>query len=592
MILITRAKARAMALLSLALCGVASAAGGTEPAADLILHNTKVWTADEDRPLAEAVAIRDGRILRVGTNQQVLALRGPSSRVLDLRDRLVVPGFIDGHTHFENATEWFFEARLMDIDTEAGMLERLGEATQRVPGGLWITGGDWGELKARQAVKRGERFLAFTPSLAAIDAISPDHPVLFRRHNGDYFANSRALETLRIVKNRPDPDGGSYQRDPRSGDLTGMLLGRAGDRAAQALPPKSMARTLIAARALVRELNSYGITGIHDIARLDEVSQQQIHHAHVERSYSDLGIFTALRDEHALTVRVYAMLQLSGWDRLAEYGIAPGGGDDLIRYGALKSFIDGSLMFEPHTDNPAYSGDFTFRVSSPEALRADFLGADRHGFDMATHQIGDKAISMYLDWMEQAVGENGARERRLRLIHMEYPRLRDIRRAGKLRAFADMTPVHMLAILGKIEERVGPDRARTAFAGRTLIDNGVRINLVSDWPGDFYKFHSKPLNPLVNIFHAVTRRGIGQAHEQAWHPEEALTVEEGLRAYTINPADAAHEASIKGSISEGKFADLVVLSKDILPGPPEELLSTEVLYTIFNGDIVYEGGRE
>lgn len=576
------------ALLSLGVCISAAAVGKAEPA-DLILYNTKVWTADDATPLAQGVAIRGAQIVKVGTNKDVLALRGPSSRVLDLRKRLVVPGFIDGHTHFENATEWFFEARLMDVDTEAGMLSRLREATERVPKGLWITGGDWGELAARKAYQRGDAdYVAFTPARAAIDAVTQHHPVLLRRHNGDCFANSGALRLLRITDHQPDPGGGTYQRDAATGQLTGMLLGRGCDRALLALPPKSKARTLVAARALMRTLNSHGITGIHDVARVDAISQLQQLHAHVERSYSDVGIFTALRDERRLTVRVYAMLPLSSWSHLASFGIAPGSGQELIRYGALKSFIDGTLMFAPFANRAAYAGNFTFRVLDPAAMHKDFVEADKLGFDMATHQIGDKAISLYLDWMEEAIRVNGPRDRRARMIHLDFPALREIKRAGAIQAFADITPYHMIADVETIELRIGRERAAAAFAGRTLIDNGVRINLVSDWPGDFYKTVAKPIDPLENIFYAVARRRIGEAPDKAWHANESITIEEGLRAYTINPAHASREERIKGSIAEGKLADIVVLSKDIVDASPQDLLSTEVLYTVFNGDIVYE----
>lgn len=580
-------KRRSALAFALALCGSPAAVGSAEPA-DLILHNAKVWTADEARPLAQAVAVRGNRIVKVGANRDVLALRGPASKVLDLKKRLIVPAFIDGHTHFENATEWFFEAQLMDVDTEAEMLARLGAATKRVPKGLWITGGDWGELEARKARRRGETtFLSFTPARASVEAASRDHPVLFRRHNGDCFANSEAMRLLRITKHSPDPPGGVNVRDA-AGELTGIITGKGCERAFLTLPPKSMARTLIAARAIVRQLNGYGLTGIHDVARVDRLSQQHVYHTHVERSSSDVGIFEALRDEGRLTLRVYALLPLSQGTQLAALGITPGSGDDLIRYGALKSFIDGTLMHEPWTHRPQYPGDFTFRVVDEQSMRSAFIDTDRLGWDMATHQVGDKATALYLDWMEEAIRRNGSRDRALRLIHLHFPGMREIERAGALQAFADITPYHMIREIGLVEEQIGEERARTAFPARSLIDKGMQVNLVSDWPGDFYKLGSKPIDPLVNIFYAVARREIGAPAGNAWHPNEAITIEEGLRAYTINPARAAREERIKGSITEGKLADIVVLSKDILGARADDLLSTKVLYTIFDGNVVYE----
>ena len=577
----------AFAFAGAALHGVANA-GETEPA-DIILYNANIWTADDAAPSAQAVAVRGDKIVKVGADKEVLALGGRSTRKINLKGKFVVPGFIDGHTHTENATEWFFDARLMDVATEDEMVARLKETVARVPKGMWITGGDWGEMEARAARAAGDAsFVSFTPSLARIDAVSPDHPVLFRRHNGDYFANSMGMKLMRITKYRGNPGGGEYVHDPKTGELTGMLLGRAGERTYLALPPKSMAHTLVAARAIMHELNSYGITGIHDIARIDAVSQQMIYHAHVERSHSDLNIFRSLREEGALTVRVYAMLPLSSWDKLEDFGVHAGDGDNLIRIKALKSFMDGYYMFEPYANNPNYAGDFTFRVSSPEEMEADVIGADALGYDMAIHMIGDKAISLAEGWIEKAIQKNGPRDRRIRLIHFEYPGMPEIKKAAALGGYADVTPTHMLTARNSIEKKVGPERAKTTYAFRTYIDNGVKLNLVSDWPGDFYKLHPKPVNPLVNIFEAVTMRAPGEPPEAAWHPEEGITIEEGLRAYTINPAYASHEVAIKGSITEGKLADIVVLDKDILEGTPEDLLTTKVVYTMFAGKIVYK----
>tara|TARA_R110002096_G_scaffold101547_9_gene224609 strand:+ start:33643 stop:35415 length:1773 start_codon:yes stop_codon:yes gene_type:complete len=581
-------------LLSISMfVGGSAVAGEPELPADLILFNTTVWTADENVPGAEALAIRGSKIIAVGSNDEVLKLGGPDSRTLDLNGRMVVPGFIDGHTHFENATEWFFEARLMDVNSQELMLERLAEAAQRIPKGMWITGGDWGEIASREAQLAGrDDFVTFEPLLSAVDAVSPDHPVLFRRHDGDYFANSLALEYLRINKNTPNPGGGSYGRDAATGELNGMLFDRAGQRAFLALPPRNKARILIAARALMKNFSQFGITGIHDMTRVEDISQQLMLRTHAERSNSDLSIFTDLREENALTVRVYAQLALDVWADLSAHGISPGSGDDMIQFGALKSFIDGSLMFEPFNDTPNYAGNFTFRVQSPELTRSNFLGADRAGFDMATHQIGSKATALYLDWLEEAIRVNGPRDRRPRLIHMEYPRLSDIRRAGDLHAFADITPMHMLVEVDHLDEKLGPARAKFAFTGRTLIDNGIRINLVSDWPGGFYKIVAKPLDPLMIIYQAVVRRQPGEPLDRAWHPEEGITVEEGLRAYTINPAMASHQEDRVGSIAVGKLADIVVLSDNVLNGDPEKLLTTDVNMTIFGGNIIFERGAE
>jgi len=556
--------------------------------ADLILYNAEIWTADEHNPSARAVAISGSRILRVGTDEEVKKLGGAHTTTIDLGGKMVVPGFIDAHTHFENATGWFFEVRLIDVDQEELLLERLIESVDRVPGEFWITGTDWGGLTAREKYSAGDKsYQAFQPTLERVDAVSGGHPVLLTRHDGAVFVNSKGLKLLRITRHKPVPIGGEVQYDPASGQLTGMLFGTAAARATRALPPKSRARTLVAARALVDQFNRFGITGIHDVARVDALSQSKLFQTFVERSHSDVSIFEDLRSAGDLSVRVYPLLPLRNSDALADHGIYPGSGDELIQYGALKAFVDGTLMFEPWSGNPDYAGDFTWRVIDEQTMQDDVTTADKLGFDIATHAYADKAHWLMLNWYESAMQLNGARDRRFRLVHALYPAMQEIIRAGNIGAVADVTPYWTVTDREVTERVLGTERVKTAYAWRTMIENGVKINIVSDWPGAYDKTEISPLDPLQNIFYAVARRPIGAGPDAAWHPEEAMTIEEGLRAYTINPAWSSREEGIKGSISEGKLADLVVLSRNILQGSVDELITTFVEYTIFNGKVVY-----
>ena len=500
--------------------------------------------------------------------------------------------------HFENATEWFSEIQLFDVNEPKEMIRRLAEAVKRVPEGMWISGGDWGAFEAWYAQKKGDKnFKAFLPNKEMIDPVSPNHPVLLKSYDNVYLANSKALEYLRINKHKPKPLGGEYVKNPETGELTGILLGTVGDKAARAMPPKSMARTLIGARDCLAQLRSVGITSIHDISRVDEISQNTIFHTHVERSFSDLNIFLELRKRGELTVRVYPTLTLDVWEDLLEYGITPHCGDEMINYGALKSFVDGSMMLEPYTSAPDYSGNFTFRFLTEEARLNDIMGADRAGFDPATHVIGDKAHHLLLNWYESAMEKNPPRDRRFRLVHAEFITPEDIQRAGRMGLFADITPFHLIhefqplpfiQYFHKIEKKYGEKRAKTAFAYRSLIDAGVKLNMVSDWPGSYYKIYPTPVNPMIEMYYAVTRQTLDGNPPGGWHPEQCITIEEAIEAYTINPAYASYEEKIKGSITEGKLADIVVLSDDILTIEPRDLLKTEVLYTIFDGKIIYK----
>ena len=555
--------------------------------ADLILVNGKVHTVDPSVPAAEAVAIRGDTIVRVGSTTRVLALRGPATRVIDLAGRGVLPGFNDAHTHFENATQWFFEVRLIDTRDEKELLRRLAEAVRRVPRGMWITATDWGAMPSWAAEKRGTALAPPTVSLAAVDALAPDHPVFLRRHDRAYFANTLALKLAGLGPLTTNPGGGRYERDA-AGTLTGMLFGTAGENLEKQLPPVTRAQKQIGALGVMRELNRLGITSIQDIARDDAVTQERTFPVFVERSHSDVAIFRALKDAGQLGVRVYAFMPLQSWQGLRSHGVTPGGGDDWLRYGALKDYLDGSYMLEPFSDNPRNSGYWTFRFGGEDVTRRNLLESDRDGFDAGIHVTGDRALHSLLDWYEEVARINPPRDRRNRLIHAWYATPEDLARAGRMKLLVDITPDHLLADIPGTDQTVGPERAKYAFAWRTLLDAGARISIGSDMPGLFNKQHVAALDPLENLYMAVTRRFTDGKPTAGWHPEQALTLAEAVQAYTLNPAFASREENRKGSITEGKLADLVILSRDIFNGSPVALLQTHVDLTILGGHVVFE----
>lgn len=578
-----------------ALLSLLPLAGEARPAesVDLIIYNAKVWTVDPQRPTAEALLIRGDRIVSAGSNHDMLALKNKHTKLLDLHGQFVMPSFNDGHTHFENAVDWLFQVRLIDLDGEAGkqeMMRRLGGVVARVPAGIWITGGDWGDLAAGAASKAGRKdFATFQPDLAAVDALTRNNPVLLRRYDRAYFANSKALQLAHISRDSPDPRGGSYGRDSR-GELNGMLYGKAGEAVEKLMPPVTLEQKLIGARAVQQDLNRLGITSIADIARLDELSQQQLYPTYVERSYSNLAIFQRLKARQQLSLRVYAFLPLDYWDQLSKYGIRPHGGDAMLRYGALKAFGDAGIMYQPLHIDLGLQNDWAWRMMGEDLLKRRIADACTGGFDVGVHIIGDKALHSLVDWFEAAKADPGCAKQapRDRLIHAWYATDGDLRRAGRLHLIADVTPDHLMQNVSRLEAALGPERARTAFAWRTMIDNGVRVDLVSDLPGTYNRAILATVNPLQNMYMAVTRKPIEARTEAAFHPEQAMTIEEAIQAYTINPAFASHEEAIKGSISPGKLADLVVLSNDIVSASPERLLTTEVIYTFLGGRIVYQ----
>jgi hypothetical protein len=411
--------------------------------------------------------------------------------------------------------------------------------------------------------------------------------VLLRRYDGAWFANSRALALARIDRHTPNPANGEYVKDPRTGELTGLLLGSAGERMAQLMPPPSRARELIGARAMLRQLAAYGITGIHDIARVEAVSQTKLYPTAVERSATPLELFQDLKARGELTVRVYPILTLANWRDYAALGIRPGEGDDLIRYGALKQFVDATLMEAPFANTPDYAGALSFRVTDLDAMAADIAGADALGFDTAAHVIGDKAHAILADAYEAAIAKNPPRDRRFRFIHAWYPAPREVVRAGRMQAIVDITPSQLISELDGLQARLGPARAAYAFPWRDLARHGARLDIGSDWPGSFDRSTIYPLNPMENIYYAVTRQRRDGTPAGGWIPAQALSIDEAIRAYTLNPAYAAREEAIKGSITEGKLADLVVLDHDIRTIPPREILATKVRLTILGGRVIY-----
>ena len=514
----------------------------------------------------------------MGTRAEIEALTGPSTKVVELRDRMLVPGFIDAHTHFGNAAAWVSKVGMYDARDVDEALALVSAATRRVPIGLWITGGDVGAALAWDADARGDpRPTPLPIDRRALDRVAPDHAVLLRRIDGAYVANSVAIARARINPAQPDPRGGRIERD-RDGEMSGIFHGRAGERLAELVPPANLEQRVAGGRVALRDLAAVGITSIHDVARLDAASQRALFHTDVERSSTDLTLFRELQRRGELSARVYAFLSLPLWRETVAAGIRPRTDEGLIRFGALKAFMDGFLMDAPYANDPKWSGDFTFRFVDEKTMAADIAGADAAGFDPVVHCIGDKAHRLLIDWYEAAMRANPSRDRRFRAIHAWYPSAREVGRIGALGLICDITPQHLVNDVKTVEAKLGRDRAKTAHAWRSLARAGAKIDIVSDWPGSYNEQRATPLAPLQNIGYAVGRE---------WHPEEALSVDEALRAYTSTPAYASYEEDRKGRLAVGNVADLVVLSRDITRATPKEIWTTTVEATLLGGRVIH-----
>jgi predicted amidohydrolase YtcJ len=395
--------------------------------------------------------------------------------------------------------------------------------------------------------------------------VSRDNPVLLRRIDGRYFANTKALQIARLTGSE------------------GLLERRPGEMVQRLVAPVSLEQKIVGAHGVMAELARLGITSIHDIARHPALSDRAIHPCHVERSYSNLAVFQALRRREQLGVRVYAFLTLDTFEGLAEEGIHPGAGDEWLRYGALKIFLDNGVMLPPFdTARAAGSGlrdDASYRFVGEEKFLERIVAGDRAGFDIGVHVLGDAAVRLALNCFEQAARVNPSRDRRHRLIHAWHLAEDDFARAAGLGMVADVTADHLLLYSRGLDELLGKARAGNAFAWRRMVDSGIVTNLVSDFPGAFDRSHVATVDPLRNMYVAMTRD---------FHPEQALRIDDVLRAYTSKPAYSSREEHLKGTISSGKVADLVVLSDDITRGGPESLLSAKVDLTILAGEVIHQ----
>ena len=542
--------------------------------ADLIVTDARVWTADSARPWAEALAVKGDRLIAVGTRAQVEALAGSGTERMDAGGGFVVPGFIDNHTHFERAGELLLGVNLLAVASDTAFVRAIREARDRMPAGAWLVAGEWGayEAWAQNATGREQAtrpVAPWSPRRALIDDITPSTPVLVNRWDRtEYLANGRALELA----------GASCAWEGvacEGGRMTGRLTPAAAARVRAAIPPKSLEQRLAESRAALADLTSHGVTTIHDIT-----------------GAAQMRVYQELRDRGELTVRIYARPTLDRWDELAAAGIRHGFGDEWIRIGGLKGFVDGIMgnstarFYEPQLHSGERGQWRTMMTEGPGMLPL-LIGADSSGHWPQVHAIGDEAIDTLLDMFEETIRVNGPRERRFRLIHTQVLRAESVaERMARLGIVAEVQPFHAIDDMRWMEERIG-ERSRWAYAFRTLRDAGVVLSFGSDWPGTNAAWY--PAEPLLGIYAAVTRQTLDGAPAGGWYPEERIDVETALRAYTINNAWAADEDAIKGTLEPGKLADFVVLDRSPFEVTPEAIRDIRVLRTVVGGRTVYAG---
>lgn len=553
-------------------------------APDLILHNGTIWTVNEAQPTAQAVAIKDSVFVAVGSDADILDLRSRGTEVIDLNGAFVVPGFNDSHIHFGSAAR-FLEFNIMRTSTQEEFVDRIEQLVETLPPGDWILGGFWGaydEWTEGSATSASRE--PFTPDMRQIEALTQDHPVFIRKFDNTVFAaNHAALRAAGIDPEQPEAPDITFAVDAE-GEPTGIMYGTLGvmRHFADAVPDGfSRERRVEQTRNALAGIRKYGVTSVSDMS--DDLQ---------------LAIYRDLHEAGDLTARIDFRYPLDRWPELAEQNIRVGSGDDWIRLGRLKGHIDGIMgtssarFFQPYSNDPTNFGRWRRlmvdeRGSFVEGQFLQYmLDADQAGLQLTIHAIGDEANSLLLDYQEELIERNGPRERRFRLVHAQVIAPEDFARLGELGIIAEVQPFHLSDDMRWMEERIGTERSRGAYAFKRIQESGAPLSFGSDWPGTSASEY--PINPMLGLYAAVTRQTLTGQPEGGWFPNERISIEDAIKAYTYNSAYASFEEDIKGSIEVGKLADLAVLSQNLLTIPPAAILDTEVLYTLVDGAIVYQ----
>lgn len=577
-------------LLLLALC--LFPLGLSRPApADLVFRHGDVYTMDPARPWATGVAISGNRIAAVfDTDAQASAFIGPKTRVVDLAGRFLLPGFIDGHTHFNQAGALVNDVNLMTVADDEGLRKEVARVAALVGPGEWLTGGLWGAYEQwalgadKASNSKGRRW---SPDRTAIDAVTPKNPCLLNSFDSKLFlANTAALEAAGLLATPLD----GLERDA-AGRITGIVLPGSPALAAvrKAIKPKSADRLLAENRAALRRLAESGVVEIHDVSTPDQEQR-----------------FVTLQQRGELTCRIWMRPDLSRGAALKAQGLTMGDHpvsgqpDGFLRYGALKGYIDGimgthgALFFQPYSDEPGNSGHYRPHTSDDPKLAVPNMqkmydlikvGIDA-GFVANVHAIGDKGVALMLDTYERLMKDLGRNLEGFRVIHAQVIRPSDFARFKQLHVIAEVNPYHVSDDMRWMEERIGHERCKGAYAFKSLIDNGAMLSFGSDWPGtSAAEYH---VHPKYLIHAAVNRTTLNGAPAGGWFPEQKISMAEALKAYTVNNAAASFDADRRGTIAPGRLADLTLCDRNLMKIAPADILKMNVDMTVVDGRIVFE----
>ena len=558
-----------MISLSISVMIITSSAMQQEKA-DMVIINAKVLTIDKVNPSAQSIAIKGEYIIAVGTTSQISAMIDKGkTKVIDAHGRLVIPGFNDAHVHFGPLDPDYIELR---YTTDPSVItKKVKEQVARSQPGELIQGGHW----------EHEMFLDKKwPTKELIDNASPVNPVILSRADGhSVLVNSFVLKTSGITKNTPDPFGGTIQKDSVTGEPTGIIkenameLIKSGETKRVKTAEEEKASIWHGYLLALKEARELGVTSVQVPGSADFEAYEKLQKVGELTCRIDIG--------KSLTADP---ILLKNYLKLKEEYPKEG---NWIRFGYLKGFMDGTigsgtaLMFEPFNDNPSTSGLALIQYDEMEKM---IIAADKLGFQIGVHAIGDKGNNWVLNAYEKAEKVNGKHDSRHRIEHAQTLQPSDIPRFAMLGIIASMQPTHCISDKKFCEKRIGPERAKGAYAWKSLADAGTIIAFGTD-------YQVEPLNPMEGLYAAVTRKDRLGEDGEGWHPEQKIKMDEAIKFYTLGSAYSQFMEDRKGMIKKGFLADIVIVDKDLLTIPANEIMKTKVDYTISGGKVVYVSGR-
>jgi predicted amidohydrolase YtcJ len=530
--------------------------------ADLVVTNARIYTSDVNRPAVEALAVRGGRIAFVGSNRGALALAGPRTERLDLSGKTVITGMVDAHAHLLGLGQALRTVDLVGTRSYDEVIARVVERAKTARPGEWIRGRGWDQNDWADT-----RF----PTHAALSRALPNNPVYLTRVDGHAaLVNARALELAQVTAATPDPTGGRFIHDSAN-NPTGVLVDAAQGIVGRVIPASSRAELREQTLAAIAEANRWGLTGIHDAGVAPE----------------GIAVYEELAKEGRYSLRNYVMVRSSDsvLDAFMQRGPQKALYDGRLWIRAIKLVADGALgsrgaaLLEPYSDDPGNTGLIT---TPPERIRSVAVRALKAGFQVNVHAIGDRANRIVLDQFEAAFREVPTADHRFRIEHAQILRYQDIPRFAELDVIPSMQGSHQTSDMYWVPNRLGWARAQDAYAWRSLLNTGVVIPNGSDFPVE-------AVNPLISFHSFFTRQDADNFPPGGWMPEQRTTREEALLSITLWPAYAAFMENESGSLTIGKYADFVVLDRDIMTVAPEDVLGTRVLMTVLGGRAVYRG---